>query len=124
MPTVHRIRLRGGWAVTTPTDGGRRFVRSFGSPRQLDPAETVWLTIADLPGLATVTVNGKSFPAHRGMSDPFSFDITDALKPGDNEVVVKVWDPTDSGAQPRGSAPASHGQATPAAVVVTAAPAR
>jgi hypothetical protein len=51
---------------------------------------------------ATVTVNGKSFPTHRGMSDPFSFDITDALKDGENEVVVKVWDPADAGSQPRG----------------------
>ena len=33
---------------------------------------------------------------------PFAFDITQALKKGDNEVVVRVWDPTDKGCQPRG----------------------
>src|SRR5688572_16897298 len=51
---------------------------------------------------ATVFVNGKELGTHRGMSDPFSFDVTDALKPGVNELVVRVWDPTDDGAQPRG----------------------
>ena len=47
----------------------------------------------------------------RGMSDPFSFDITDALKDGKNELVVRVWDPTDDG-QP---AARQAGRASPAA---------
>lgn len=51
---------------------------------------------------ATVFVNGKELVTHRGGNDPFSIDITDALKDGDGELVVRVWDPTDSGAQPRG----------------------
>ena len=51
---------------------------------------------------ATVFVNGKELGTHRGGSDPFSFDITDALKAGANELVVRVWDPTDTGSQPRG----------------------
>src|SRR5262245_1133623 len=51
---------------------------------------------------ATVFVKGKELGTHRGMSDPFSFDVTDALKDGKGELVVRVWDPTDDGAQPRG----------------------
>ncbi|MBX9628033.1 MAG: beta-galactosidase [Gemmataceae bacterium] len=51
---------------------------------------------------ATVWVNGKELGNHKGMSDPFSFDITDALKEGKGEVVVRVWDPTDTASQPRG----------------------
>jgi hypothetical protein len=51
---------------------------------------------------ATVFVNGKEFGTHRGMSDPFSFDVTDALQDGKGELVVRVWDPTDDGVQPRG----------------------
>ncbi|MBA4067405.1 MAG: beta-galactosidase [Isosphaera sp.] len=51
---------------------------------------------------ATVFVNGKEVGTHRGMSDPFSFDITDHLKDGKGELVVRVWDPTDAGSQPRG----------------------
>jgi beta-galactosidase/beta-glucuronidase len=53
---------------------------------------------------AEVWVNGKSAGNHEGGYDPFTLDITDALKPGSQsqEVVVAVWDPTDSALQPRG----------------------
>ena len=52
---------------------------------------------------ATVFVNGQRLGEHRGGYDPFSFDITDALRPGGaQELVVAVWDPTDAGDQPRG----------------------
>ena len=51
----------------------------------------------------TVLVNGKHIGAHRGGYDPFTFDITEALKPeGPQEILVNVWDPTNSGPQPRG----------------------
>ncbi len=50
----------------------------------------------------TVWLNGKKIGVHRGGYDPFSFDLTDALKPGENELIVGVTDPTDSGTQPIG----------------------
>ncbi len=52
---------------------------------------------------ATVFVNGKQVGEHKGGYDPFSFDITDALTgSGPQELVVRVWDPTNDGPQPRG----------------------
>jgi len=52
---------------------------------------------------ATVWVNGKEVGNHKGGYDPFTFDITDALKPaGEQEIVLSVWDPTDAGTQPHG----------------------
>ena len=50
-----------------------------------------------------VVVNGKPVGSHTGGYDPFTFDITDALNPsGDQVIVVNVTDPTDRGTQPRG----------------------
>ena len=50
-----------------------------------------------------VYLNGQELGSHRGGYDPFSFDITEQLqKKGPQELVVKVWDPTDEGPQPRG----------------------
>lgn len=52
---------------------------------------------------AEVFVNGKKAGQHEGGYDPFYFDITPFIqKAGKQELVVKVWDPTDDGPQPRG----------------------
>jgi len=52
---------------------------------------------------ARVYVNKHPVGIHRGGYDPFSFDITPYLdKNGRQELIVAVWDPTDTGYQPRG----------------------
>jgi beta-galactosidase/beta-glucuronidase len=49
-----------------------------------------------------VFVNDIKIGEHQGGYTPFYFDITPYLKSGDQKLVVKVWDPTDKGYQPRG----------------------
>jgi len=49
-----------------------------------------------------VWVNDIKIGRHTGGYSAFSFDITAALKKGDNKLDVKVWDPTSNGEQPRG----------------------
>lgn len=50
-----------------------------------------------------VFVNDQLVGTHKGGFDPFSFDISAALrKKGVQKLVVKVWDPSDEGPQPRG----------------------
>ncbi len=52
---------------------------------------------------ADVWVNDIKVGEHTGGFTPFSFNITSVLnKKGNNQVVVKVWDPADRGEQPRG----------------------
>lgn len=50
----------------------------------------------------SVWVNGKLVGEHIGGYNPFTFNITDVITEGENELVVKVFDPTDAGHQQRG----------------------
>jgi beta-galactosidase/beta-glucuronidase len=76
--------------------------RTFDLPRGWT-GRRVLLNFGAVDFETTVFVNGKNVGKHRGGYDAFSFDITDSLLPiGENELVVSVWDPTDSGTQPRG----------------------
>lgn len=69
-----------------PMKNGQRLLLHFGA---VDWQTTVW-------------INGTKVGLHVGGYDPFYYDITHFLKDGRNEVVVQVWDPTDTGGQPRG----------------------
>ncbi|MGI8498839.1 MAG: glycoside hydrolase family 2 protein [Gemmatimonadaceae bacterium] len=52
----------------------------------------------------SILVNGTEVGSHRGGYDPFTVDITTALRPGDatQDISIAVWDPTDADDQPRG----------------------
>ena len=72
---------------TAPNLKGKRLLLHFGA--------VDWQT--------EVFVNGKPVGKHEGGYDPFTFDVTAALKgKGPEDLVVAVWDPSDAGPQPRG----------------------
>lgn len=76
--------------------------RTFKAP-ELTGGKRLLLHFGAVDWQATVSVNGKQVGEHKGGYDPFSLDITDALrKDGDQELAVSVWDPTDKGFQPCG----------------------
>ena len=76
--------------------------RMFATP-QAWAGRRVLLHFGAVDWEATVWVNGQEMGGHKGGYDGFSFDVTDALKPGaENELIVRVFDPTDAGTQPRG----------------------
>jgi hypothetical protein len=78
------------------------YKRTFEIPRGWRGQRTL-LNFGAVDWDATVWVNGKEVGKHQGGYDQFTFDITDSLNAkGQNEIVVSVWDPTDSGPQPRG----------------------
>ena len=90
-----------------------------GVNRQLLPSEFLWYRTF-LPDLeltsgkrailhfgaadyhAGVYINRRPVTSHKGGYLPFSADITDFLTNGQNELLIKVKDPSDEGGQPRG----------------------
>ncbi|UFH52076.1 glycoside hydrolase family 2 protein [Spirosoma sp. KNUC1025] len=73
--------------VTIPREwNGQRVLLHFGA---VDYECSLW-------------VNGGLVGSHTGGSDAFSFDLTDYLKEGQNQLVLGVTDPTSTGEQPRG----------------------
>jgi len=75
--------------------------RSFTVPQDW-AGEHVMLNFGAVDFTATIWVNGAVVGSHKGGFDTFAFDISDYLKPGQNELVVQVADPTSAGTQPRG----------------------
>ncbi len=77
------------------------YQRKFSVPSRWK-GKRVLLNFGAVDWKTTVWVNGIKAGEHCGGFTPFAFDITQTLKKGENEVVVRVWDPTDKGVQARG----------------------
>ena len=78
--------------------------RTFQDPRQPGelPTHRVLLHFGAVDYQCQVWVNGVPTGEHSGGYLPFTIDISPALQGGDNELLVSVWDPTDTGMQQRG----------------------
>ncbi len=77
--------------------------RSFTVPATWrEGGKRVWLHLGAADFQATVWVNGTKIGDGESGYLPLSFDVTDALKAGDNIIVVRVHDPMDHGEQPVG----------------------
>jgi beta-galactosidase/beta-glucuronidase len=88
-----------------------------GVQRRLDSTESLWyrrtMQVSVNPDRRTllnfeaveyrceVYVNGRSVGAHQGGNTAFTFDVTNAVRDGDNELIVRVQDDTE-GYQLRG----------------------
>ena len=91
-----------GVAQPVASDQWLWYHRTFDKPR-LAPGERLLLHFGAVDWETAVWVNGRAAGEHRGGYDPFTFDITGALtESGPQDLVVRVWDPTDQGPQPRG----------------------
>lgn len=65
--------------------------------------QRIMLNFGAIDWESEVFVNGKSVGVHRGGYDPFSYDITSYLSgKGPQELIVRVFDPSENGGQPRG----------------------
>lgn len=89
-----------------------------GVKKSLQPTQALWyrkavnitrkqgqvtmLNFGAVDNETTVFVNGKEVGHHQGGYTAFSFDISASLRDGDNEIIVKVLDPTEQGTYPHG----------------------
>jgi beta-galactosidase/beta-glucuronidase len=75
--------------------------RSFTVPASFQGKRTL-LKFGAVDYRAWVWVNGRMAGQHEGGGTPFTFDITDLMKPGANTLVVRAEDPPADRFQPRG----------------------
>ncbi len=75
--------------------------RTFTVPSTWD-GRRVRLNFGAVTWEARVWVNGTQVGTHTGGYDAFSFDITNALRAGSNEIIVGAYSPVDGGAFPVG----------------------
>jgi beta-galactosidase/beta-glucuronidase len=91
-----------GVAKTVGKDSALWYQRSVSMPATFKN-KRVLLHFGAVDWLCDVFINGKKVGTHQGGYDPFSIDITSALnKSGNQQLAVRVWDPSDEGPQPRG----------------------
>ena len=90
-----------GVGRTVGKDNVLWYQRTFTLPKAWK-GQRVLLHFGAVDWQADIWVNNIKAGSHTGGYTPFSLDITDALKAGENTLSVKVWDGTDTGFQPRG----------------------
>ncbi|MFW9924889.1 MAG: glycoside hydrolase family 2 protein [Candidatus Thorarchaeota archaeon] len=73
----------------------------FTIPKQFQ-GERVIIHFGAIDWESQIYINSKFVGKHIGGYTAFSFDITNFLNDGENEIVVSVWDPTDRGVQEKG----------------------
>jgi hypothetical protein len=108
---------------TTGFNGVAEYHKSFTAPATLPQGERIYLDLGNVGEVAHVSLNGKDFDSLAWT--PFVWDVTDAVKAGDNALVVDVQVPAaggrggfggggGAGRAPRGgaaTAPAARGRA-------------
>ena len=93
-PASIRLDRLASWSENA--DAGVRYFSGVGTYRKSIDAPAawfkkdarLWIDLGDVKNLAEVTVNGKSLGVV--WHAPYRVDATDALKPGANEITVKV----------------------------------
>jgi hypothetical protein len=67
--------------------------RTFAANRQTD--QRTLLNFEGVDYRCSVSVNGRPVGSHQGGFTPFTLDVTDALRDGENELIVRVEDETE-----------------------------
>lgn len=110
MPTAYAGQILVPFAIESALSGVKKMVqptenmwyKKMISKPALKKGERLLLHFGAVDWQATVFVNKKKVGYHSGGYGSFSIDVTDALNKGTNELLVKVYDPTDKGPNPHG----------------------
>jgi alpha-L-rhamnosidase len=93
--SFHRLVSWTDLPVPVADDGVKYFSGTATYSKSIDvaasdllPGARIWLDLGNVEDLAEVTVNGKDLGIL--WKTPFKIDVSDALKPGGNEIEVKV----------------------------------
>lgn len=109
-PAVYDGKILVPFSIESPLSGVQKplppdcclwYRRFFSLDESFDGKNTV-LHFGAVDWQCRVYINGTQAGEHTGGYCAFSFDITNLLKSGENELVVWVYDPTDTGWQQRG----------------------
>lgn len=95
---VREIQVPGVWQAQFPDLRTRIGIGLYTRHVDLDPdwlADPVWLHFGASFYNTRVWINGEPAGQHEGGFLPFSFDVSRLLRPGRNEVTVRVDSPTD-----------------------------
>ena len=85
-------------AAETLLPGQRLWYKKTFTAQVMDAEKRLLLHFGAVDWESEIWLNGRRLGSHRGGYVPFSFDATDALRPsGPQELVVAVWDPTNTG---------------------------
>eukprot|EP01084_Bolivina_argentea_P296920 511453_1 len=80
-----------------------QYMRNFNDFSNRDKSSSrVLLQFGAVDWQTAVYLNGKLLGNHTGGYDSFTFDITDNIQATNNQLMVSVYDPSDSGYQPNG----------------------
>lgn len=90
-----------GVGKTVGKDKALWYNRSFTVPSAWK-GQDILLNFGAVDWKADVWINDVKVGSHTGGYTPFSFNISNALRKGENSITVKVWDPSDEYFQPRG----------------------
>lgn len=109
-PTAYAGKILVPYPLESALSGVKKFLqpdealwykRSFATP-PLKSGEKLLLHFGAVDFESTIYINGKEIALHKGGYQQFSVDVTTALKPAGNDLVVKVSDPSDKGPNPHG----------------------
>ncbi len=78
------------WAGSISAQKYYYFRRTFNLPADIASKRVVFKAETIIDSYALI-VNGKRFPDFSPMERPCSDDITSAVKPGENEIIIEVW---------------------------------